>query len=52
MVSTMACSLMGSTMPEVPRMDRPPSTPSNGLKVRAARSAPPGMETVPASPPE
>ena len=51
MVSTMACSLMGSTIPEVPRTDSPPSMPSRGLKVRRARSAPPGMETITSAPP-
>ena len=34
MVSRMACWLMGSTMPLVPRTLRPPSTPIWGLKVR------------------
>ena len=52
MVSFSACSLMGSTMPEVPRTDRPPSTPSFGLKVFFAFSSPPGMEMTTWTDPE
>ena len=33
----------GRTIPVVPRIDRPPSIPSRGLKVRRATSRPPGM---------
>ena len=51
MVSRMACWLMGSTMPLVPRTLSPPSTPMWGLKVRFAVSAPPSMEMVTSKPP-
>ena len=43
-VSTSACSLMGSTIPVVPRMEMPPSIPSRGLKVFFASASPSGTE--------
>ena len=47
----MALSLIGSTIPEVPKIDSPPTIPSLGLNVRAATSAPPGMEITTSIPP-
>ena len=44
MVSTKACSLMGSTIPHVPRMEMPPTIPRWGLKVCFARSLPSGAK--------
>ena len=46
MVSTRACSLIGSTMPVVPRMEMPPSMPRRGLKVFFASASPPGAEII------
>ena len=45
-VSSSACSLIGSTMPVVPRIEMPPSIPSFPLKVLAASSSPRGTEIV------
>ena len=36
--------LMGSTMPEVPRMEMPPTMPRAGLKVFEAMASPSGTE--------
>ena len=51
MDATSASSLMGSTMPEVPRMEIPPTMPSRGLKVRAASASPSGTEISTTRPP-
>jgi len=45
-VSRRACSLMGSTIPVVPRMEMPPTMPSFGLKVFSASARPSGTEMV------
>ena len=50
-VSTMALTLMGSTIPEVPKMEMPPSIPKWGLKVLWAICSPAGTEMVTWSPP-
>ena len=44
--SVSAFSLIGSTMPLVPRTEIPPSMPSLGLKVLLATASPCGMLTV------
>ena len=49
-VSSKARSLIGSTMPLVPRIEIPPSIPSFGLKVFAASSLPRGTLTVTSKP--
>ena len=49
-VSSRARSLMGSTIPLVPRIEMPPSMPSFGLKVFAASSLPRGTLTVTSKP--
>ncbi len=46
MVSTSACTLFGSTIPVVPRIDIPPWMPSCGLKVFLASASPSGTNTV------
>ena len=46
----MAASLMGRTMPLVPKMEIPPSMPKRGLKVRFANRSPSGTEMVIRSP--
>ena len=51
MVSSNACSLIGSTMPVVPRMEMPPSMPRRGLKVFFASASPSGAEIVTSMPP-
>ena len=51
MVSTRAVSLMGSTMPLVPRTDIPPTMPSLGLKVFSASVSPSGIEMTTSNPP-
>ena len=51
MVSSSACSLIGSTMPLVPRMEIPPSMPRRGLKVFFASTSPSGAEIVTLIPP-
>ena len=51
MDSTRASSLMGRTMPDVPRIEMPPSMPRRGLKVLRAISSPPGTDTSTAKPP-
>ena len=54
MVSMRASSLMGSTMPLVPRIEIPPVIPRTGLKVFSAVFSPPGtkirISTVRSSP--
>ena len=52
MVSVRACSLMGSTIPVVPRMERPPTIPSLGLNVFWASASPSGAEMVTFSVPQ
>ena len=47
-----ASSLMGRTMPLVPRMEMPPSMPSRGLKVPPASRRPSGTEMTARSPPD
>ena len=46
-----ADSLMGSTMPVVPRMEMPPWMPRRGLKVFLASSTPAGAEITTFRPP-
>ena len=46
MLASSASSLMGSTMPLVPKTEMPPSMPRRGLKVFFASSTPAGMETT------
>ena len=48
--SRSASTLMGRTMPVVPRMDRPFFMPRRGLKVLRAISRPPGIDTVTRAP--
>ena len=43
-VSTRAFSLIGSTIPVVPRIEIPPSIPNRGLNVFLAISSPPGTD--------
>ena len=51
MVSIMACMLMGSTMPEVPKIEMPPTMPIWGLNVFWAMASPSGTEMVTSTPP-
>ena len=46
----MAGSLIGRRIPDVPRIDRPPSIPSLGLKVFFASSRPPGIASFTSAP--
>ena len=46
MVSRRAFVLIGSTIPDVPMIDIPPSIPSLGLKVFFAISSPSGTDMV------
>ena len=45
-LSTSAFSLIGSTIPDVPRIEMPPLIPSRGLNVFAAIFSPSGTEIV------
>ena len=51
MVSIMACMLMGSTIPEVPKIEMPPTMPIWGLNVFWAMASPSGTEMVTSAPP-
>ena len=51
MVSTSACSLIGSTIPVVPKIEMPPSMPNRGLKVFFASVSPSGAEITTYRPP-
>ena len=47
---TRAFSLMGSTIPDVPRIDMPPTMPRRGLNVRAPMVSPSGTDTTMSAP--
>ena len=46
-----AVSLMGSTIPDVPRIDMPPTMPRRGLNVFFAMASPSGTLMTALSPP-